>query len=68
LLGGGTISLNYKMKRYLMTLGRQKYIKQSQQNNSSEIRELNNSIWNNKEFPEDWKESIIVPVFKKGDK
>jgi len=24
------------------------------------------SIWNKKELPEDWKESIIVPVYKTG--
>ena len=68
LLGGGTISLNYKMNMDLMTLGRQEYIKQSQQNNFSEIRKLMNSIWNNKELPEEWKELIIVPNSKKGDK
>jgi hypothetical protein len=26
------------------------------------------SIWNKEELPEEWKESIIVPVNKKGDK
>ena len=26
------------------------------------------SIWNKEELPEEWKESIIVPVYKKGDK
>ena len=25
-------------------------------------------IWNKEELPEEWKESIIVPVYKKGDK
>jgi hypothetical protein len=34
----------------------------------SEIRKLMNSIWNKEELPEQWKESIIVPVYKKGDK
>jgi hypothetical protein len=29
---------------------------------------LINSIWNKEELPEQWKESIIVPVYKKGDK
>ena len=26
------------------------------------------SIWNKEELPEQWKESIIVPIHKKGDK
>ena len=25
-------------------------------------------IWDKEELPEEWKESIIVPVYKKGDK
>jgi hypothetical protein len=33
-----------------------------------EIHKLIISIWNKEELPEDWKESIIVPIFKKGDK
>ena len=27
-----------------------------------------NSIWNKGELPEQWKESIIVPIHKEGDK
>jgi len=27
-----------------------------------------NVIWNKEELPEEWKESIIVPIDKKGDK
>ena len=33
-----------------------------------EIRKLITSIWKKEKLPEDWKESIIVPVHKKGDK
>jgi hypothetical protein len=29
------------------------------------IQKLINSIWNKEEFPDQWKESIIVPVYKK---
>jgi len=28
----------------------------------SEIHELINSIWNKEELPEEWKESVIVPI------
>ena len=31
-----------------------------------EIHRLIISIWNKKELPEEWKESIIVPIYKKG--
>ena len=34
----------------------------------SEINEPINSIWNKEELPEEWKESITVPIYKKGDK
>jgi hypothetical protein len=33
-----------------------------------EIHKLIISIWNKEELPEEWKESIIVPSYKKGDK
>jgi hypothetical protein len=33
----------------------------------SEIHKLNNSVWNKEELPDQWKESIIVPIYKKGD-
>jgi hypothetical protein len=33
----------------------------------SEIHKLICSIWNNEELPQQWKESIIVPIYKKGD-
>ena len=34
----------------------------------SEITQIINSIWNKNEMPEEWKESIIAPILKKGDK
>ena len=33
-----------------------------------EIHELVISIWNKEELPEKWKESVIVPICRKGDK
>jgi hypothetical protein len=34
----------------------------------SVFHKLVNSIWNKEELPNQWKESIIVPIHKKGDK
>jgi len=34
----------------------------------SAIHKLIISIWKKEELPEEWKESIIVPIYKKGDK
>jgi hypothetical protein len=34
----------------------------------SEVHKLINSIWNQEELPDQWKESIIVPMHNKGDK
>jgi hypothetical protein len=34
----------------------------------SAIHKLFNSIWNKEELSHNWKESIIAPVHKKGDK
>ena len=34
----------------------------------NEIHELIISIWNKEELPEEWRELIIVPIYKKGDK
>jgi hypothetical protein len=34
----------------------------------SEIHKLIIAIWSKKELPEEWKESIVVPTHKKGDK
>ena len=33
-----------------------------------QIHKLTVSIWNKEELPGEWKESIIVPIHKKGDK
>jgi hypothetical protein len=32
------------------------------------VHKLINSIWNKEELPDQWKEFIILPVHKKGDK
>jgi len=34
----------------------------------SGIHKLINSMWNKEELPEEWKESIVVCIYKKGDK
>jgi hypothetical protein len=34
----------------------------------SDIHKLVNSIWNKEGLPDEWKESITVPIYKKGDK
>jgi hypothetical protein len=34
----------------------------------SGIRQLINSIWNKEELPQQWKETIVVPIYKKYDK
>jgi hypothetical protein len=34
----------------------------------SEIHKLINSVWSKEELLDQWKESIILPVHKKGDK
>jgi hypothetical protein len=34
----------------------------------SKIHRLICCIWNKKELPQQWKESVIVPIYKKGDK
>jgi hypothetical protein len=34
----------------------------------SEIHKLINSIWNKEELSDQWMESIIVPIYKTGDR
>jgi hypothetical protein len=34
----------------------------------SVIHKLINSVWNKEELPDQWKESVIVPIHKMGDK
>jgi hypothetical protein len=34
----------------------------------SQINKLISSIWNKEELPQQWKESIIIPNYEKGDK
>jgi hypothetical protein len=34
----------------------------------SEIHRLICFVWNKEELPQQWKESIVVPIYKKGDK
>jgi hypothetical protein len=34
----------------------------------SEIHKLIMPIWNKEELPHQWKESIVIPIHKKGDK
>ena len=43
-------------------------IKAGSRTNFQEIHKLIISIWNKEELSEKWKESIIVPIHKKGDK
>jgi hypothetical protein len=60
-----------KLKRY-KSLGTDQIpaelIKGGHETLLSEIHNLINSIWNKEELPQQWKESIIVPIYKKGGK
>jgi hypothetical protein len=60
-----------KLKRY-KSLGtdqiQAKLIKARGETLCSEVYKIIHSMWNKEELPQQWKESIIVPVHKKGDK
>ena len=43
-------------------------IKTGSRTTRSEVHKFIICIWNREELPEDWKDSIIVPIYKKGDK
>jgi len=43
-------------------------IKAGGKTNHCEIHKLIISVWNKEELPEEWKESIKVPIYNKGDK
>jgi hypothetical protein len=45
-----------------------KFIKGGGETLYSDIYKLICSIWNKEELPQQWKESIIVTIYKKGDK
>jgi len=43
-------------------------IKEGGRINRYEFHKLIVAIWKKEELPEEWKESIVVPIYKKGDK
>jgi hypothetical protein len=43
-------------------------IKTGKRTKCSQIYKPIYSVWNKEEMPQQWKESIIVPIYKKGDK
>jgi hypothetical protein len=45
-----------------------KLVKAGSETLCSVIYKLIRSIWNKEELPQQWKESIIVPIYKNGDK
>jgi hypothetical protein len=45
-----------------------KFIKAGRIKIHSEAHKLTNSLWNKELLPGEWKESIIIPVYKKGDR
>ena len=43
------------------------FIKAGDRTTRSEIYKLINSLWNEEELSEEWKGSIIIPIYRKGD-
>jgi len=58
-----------ELKRYkLINRIPAEFIKSGSRTIRSEIHKRITSSWNKEELPEEWKESIIVPIYKKDDK
>jgi hypothetical protein len=65
------VEIVVKMKRYKSSGTDQipaKLIKAGDEALRIEIHTFVRSVWNKEELPQQWKESIIVPIYKKGDK
>jgi hypothetical protein len=61
---------NEKLKRHVSAGTDQitaKLIKAGGRTISSKIQKFIYSVWNKKELPEEWKESITLPIYKKGE-
>ena len=61
------LKMNLAMSTHLYSV-RTRLIKAGGGTIRREIYKLIISIWNKERMPEEWKESIIVPIYKKGDK
>jgi hypothetical protein len=60
-----------KLKRYscqCVDQIRAEHIEAGVETLHSEIHKLIKLIWNKEELPHQWKQSIVVPIHKKGDK
>jgi len=58
-----------KLKRYkLINRIPAEFIRSGSRTIRSEIHKLIASSWNKEELPEEWKVSIIVPIYKRDDK
>jgi hypothetical protein len=58
---------NLKSHRSLLIISQQNGLEQGVEQTALRYTNLY-SIWNNEKFPEEWKQSIIVPMYKKHDK